>query len=221
LKLLSFAEGFLTNGSTPGKLAAAAVLLAGTAYLATPETTWGFTDWAIAGFFGAPAVVLFGAAAVIYAITSGTYQSKDINVTDTKVEYDLKSGAFKNQKINEPVTLLDVLERRKLLSFLEENRLLSLAGSLIDKPLTLTENLGVLSTLENTGLLSELESAASDDTAPLRSGIFGGVLLALGLGVGIAVNVLLGLLVALPGLVLVGYGIALGAFSVPKSYDKV
>eukprot|EP00913_Durusdinium_trenchii_P035375 g33104.t1 len=140
-----------------------------------------FLQYFIAGALGAPALVLAVAALVIL---SGTRSA----------------------------SLLETVEQKRLLSFLEENRLLSLASSLVNRPLTLTENLRLLSTLEKTGLLSQVESLAAQRYGGVPFGLGGSALLAAALFAAFTLEngLLLGLLLALPGLVLIVIGVAIG-----------
>mmetsp|Transcript_80198 Transcript_80198/g.186213 ORF Transcript_80198/g.186213 Transcript_80198/m.186213 type:complete len:368 (+) Transcript_80198:72-1175(+) len=210
LSLLSTAETLATSPSTPLLLFTAAGALAGLTYLdITAGADFGFLQWVIAGALGAPAVVLLGAGAVVATVFGGTRRSKNIDFSDKVVTYTPKG--FVTKEVSEPLSLLNVVEQKQLLSFAEGNGLLALAASLIKRPLTTTEQLGVLSTLEKSGILSEVESSASDTYGAAKYGVVG-LLIVLACLTAPFVTPLPGLLcalLALPGLALVALGVGL------------
>lgn len=238
--LLSLAENTLTDPGTVAKAATFGVVLAGiAAYLVTSEPD--FISSILIGAFGAPALVLFGAAVVIAGITGGTRRTGDLNCERKRVQYvpsvdpnitkNMPGGTgFKETVTNEPVTLLNVVEEKKLLTFVEEYRLLSLAAWAakllkINKPLTLTEQTGVLSTLEKSRILSYVEGTAVDKLGAARYLLGGGAFFVAALVLSTAVGggvlgTLLAILVSLPGLALIAVGLALGVIQVPATFTR-
>jgi len=218
LGLLTTAETLVTSPSTPTLLLGAATVLSGLVFLDVAAPDFGFLQWVIAGGLGAPALALLGTAIVINLIAGGARRSRDIELDDKVVTFNTSSG-FTTANTRESFTLLDVLEKKNILSFLEENRLLSLAASLVKRPLTLTQNLGVLSTLEKLGVLSQVESSATDTFAAARFGLLGLVLIVAALVAPLAVpdfGFLLAVLLALPGLALIAVGVAFGIIQAPS-----
>lgn len=165
---------------------------------------------------GAPALLLGGAALVILLVFGGTRRTRPIDVTEKEVSYG--EGGFQSQEVLRSASLLETVEQKKVLSFLEENRLLSLAGSLVDRPLTLTENLKLLSTLESLGVLSQVESLVASKGGGALPGLGGLVLLGAALAALTLLpsyGVLVALLLALPGLAGVALGVGIGLIKPP------
>ncbi|CAE7825413.1 unnamed protein product [Symbiodinium sp. CCMP2592] len=216
LNLLSLAENVLTNGSTPFLMLAGAGVLAAGSFLCATNPEGSFFQYFLTGALGAPALVLGGAALVILLIFGGTRRTRSIDVTEKEVSYG--EGGFQSQEVLRSASLLETVEQKKLLSFLEENRLLSLAGSLVDRPLTLTENLKLLSTLESLGVLSQVESLAASKGGGALPGLGGLVLLGAALAALTLLpsyGVLVALLLALPGLAGVALGVGIGLIKPP------
>jgi len=178
-----------------------------------------FLQYFIAGALGAPALVLAVAALVILAVFGGTRRTRNIDVDEKVVKYG--PNGFDYSSGTRSASLLETVEQKRLLSFLEENRLLSLAGSLVGRPLTLTENLRVLSTLEQTGLLSQVESLAAQRFGGVPFGLGGFAILAAAVFAAVSLpnGLLLGLLLALPGLVLIVIGVAIGLVKPPVKIE--
>merc|ERR1711972_623761 len=109
--------------------------------------------------------------------TGGTRRSRPLTRSDKNVVYG--PDGFVTSEITEDVSLIESLESRSGLSYLEENRLLSLAASLVNRPLTLTDNLRILPQLEAQQVLSQVESTSSDKFGPLKVAFPGLVLLPL------------------------------------------
>ena len=210
LNLLSLAENVLTNGTTPFLMLAGSGVLGFAALVAASLSDGSFLQYFIAGALGAPALVLAVAALVILVVFGGARRTRPIDIEEKVVSYG--SNGFNYQSGTRSASLLETVEQKRLLSFLEENRLLSLASSLVNRPLTLTENLRVLSTLEQTGLLSQVESLAAQRFGGVPFGLGGSALLAAALFAAFTLEngLLLGLLLALPGLVLIVIGVAIG-----------
>lgn len=210
LNLLSLAENVLTNGTTPFLMLAGSGVLGFAALVAASLSDGSFLQYFIAGALGAPALVLAVAALVILVVFGGARRTRDIDIQEKVVSYG--SNGFNYQSGTRSASLLETVEQKRLLSFLEENRLLSLASSLVNRPLTLTENLRLLSTLEKTGLLSQVESLAAQRYGGVPFGLGGSALLAAALFAAFTLEngLLLGLLLALPGLVLIVIGVAIG-----------
>jgi hypothetical protein len=175
LKLLTLAETLVTNPSTATTLLLGSIVLGGLAFVLATTGEVGFLQSVLVGAFGAPALVLFGAAVVIFGLTSGTRRSRPLTRSDKVVVYN--DPGFVTTSVTEDVTLIQSLEKRNVLSYLEENRLLGLAASLVNQPLTLTENLGILPQIERQQVLSFVESTAADKFGPVKVGLPGLVLL--------------------------------------------
>lgn len=180
--LLSLAETVLTNPQTPLLLIAGSLALAFLAYLDLSQSELGFLQWYIAGALGTPALILFGAGVVIFSLTSGARRTADIDVVSQS--FDIQPGTTKaSEKIftysteKQSISLINTLEKKKLLSAVEEAGLLTTAASVINKPLTFTENLRILPQLENAKLLSFLESKLVDPLFPAIIGGAGGAAL--------------------------------------------
>lgn len=220
LKLLSLAESVVTNRSTPLNLLAGGALLGVATYLDVTAEDFGFAQWVLAGALGAPALVLEVAGLVLFGLTSGTKRTKPLERDDVIVSYALGSG-FTTTPIKESVSLIDGLESRKILSFVEENRLLTLASGFVKKPLTLTE--GLLPAVESAGVLTTLESlAATNGLAKVGASGFGLLLVALLLLLFVPdFGGLLAVLPALAGVVLVGTAIVLTSLlTVPPRFQR-
>lgn len=221
-KLLSLAENVLTNPGTPAQLLLGAAALGGLTYAdVTLGAELGLFQWVLAGALGASALVLGGAAVVIAGITSGTRRTRNVDQVDKELAFVGKD--FTVKQVKESVSLIDVIEKKGFLSFIEENRLLSLAGGLVQNPLTLTEKLKVLSTLESLGLLSQVEASATDKFGAASFGLAGLFLVT----VAIAAFFLAGdlgpiaaLLTALPGLALLAVGLGLSLFQAPRRWGR-
>lgn len=228
--LLVLAENVLTDKSTVPKAAAAGLALAAAAFAigtAEVEPDVEFTQGVFAGALGLPALVALGAAIVIGGITSGTTRTVDLDVDQKTLVYNPNGATASGGSLNEvtkktPISLLTVLEQRKLLSFLEDNRLTSLAADLASaagiKPLTLTEKQGVLSTLERTKLLSLVEGTVSNTFAAAVPG-FGGAALLVGAFLALSiegVGPLAALALGLGGIALLVVGAVLGYLQAPK-----
>ncbi|CAJ1452638.1 unnamed protein product [Effrenium voratum] len=210
LNLLSFAENVLTSASTAPFMLIASVALGLVAYTVGTSPDAGFAQYFLAGALGGPALVLAAGAAVIFAIFGGARRTRNTDVEEKVLSYG--ANGFNVSAGTRPTSLLETVEQKRLLSFLEENRLLSLAGSVINKPLTTTESLRVLSTLEQTGLLSQLESLAAARYGAVPYGLAGAALLAAAVGAAVLVpnGLIIAALLALPGLALVAVGVAIG-----------
>jgi len=219
LNLLSLAENVLTNGSTPFLMLGGSGVLGFLALTAASLSEGSFLQYFIAGALGAPALVLAVAALVILAVFGGTRRTRNIDVDEKVVKYG--PNGFDYSSGTRSASLLETVEQKRLLSFLEENRLLSLAGSLVGRPLTLTENLRVLSTLEQTGLLSQVESLAAQRFGGVPFGLGGFAILAAAVFAAVSLpnGLLLGLLLALPGLVLIVIGVAIGLVKPPVKIE--
>lgn len=217
LKLLSLAENTLTNPATPALLAAAGAFLGGLVYLDVTAPDFGIAQWVVAGALGAPALVLEVAAVAIYNLFSGASRFKNLDRSETIIEYDGRD--FVTRKVDDAATLIGTLEKRRVLSWVEDNRLLSLGSSLISKPLTLTESLGVLSTLEGSGILSSIESAAADKNGAAKVGLVGLAIVPVAIALAVLVPTY-GLLLALPlvliALAYIAVGVAISSISPPS-----
>jgi len=221
LNLLSLAENVLTNGSTPFLMLAGSGVLGFLAVSAASLSDGSFLQYFIAGALGAPALVLAVAALVILVVFGGARRTRDIDVSEKVVSYGANGFNYSSGKRS--ASLLETVEQKRLLSFLEENRLLSLAGSLVNKPLTLTENLRLLSTLEQTGLLSQVESLAAQRYGGVPFGLGGLAILAAAVLAAYSLptnGLLVALLLALPGLVLVVIGVAIGLVKPPVKSES-
>eukprot|EP00434_Breviolum_minutum_P042054 symbB.v1.2.037413.t1/scaffold5518.1/size26226/2 len=221
LNLLSLAENVLTNGSTPFLMLAGSGVLGFLAVSAASLSDGSFLQYFIAGALGAPALVLAVAALVILVVFGGARRTRDIDVSEKVVSYGPNGFNYSSEKRS--ASLLETVEQKRLLSFLEENRLLSLAGSLVNKPLTLTENLRLLSTLEQTGLLSQVESLAAQRYGGVPFGLGGLAILAAAVLAAYLLptnGLLVALLLALPGLVLVVIGVAIGLVKPPVKNES-
>jgi len=222
LNLLSLAEDVVTNPSTPALLAVGSFLLGGLAYLDATAPDFGFLQSVLAGALGAPAVVLLGAAVVIFGLTAGTSRNRPLAREDKIVTYG--DSGFSTQEVVEDATLIGTLAKRRVLSYVEENRLLSLAASLVNRPLTLTENLGILRTLENSKLLSAIESQAADKYGALKAGGLGLLLLPIAVLAFFflpdVANLLVALALGLAALPSLAIGIAIGVANPPDRFTR-
>lgn len=225
--LLTLAENVLTDKGTVPKAAAAGLALAAAALAvgtAEVEPDVEFTQGVFAGALGLPALVALGAAVVISGITGGTRRTVDLDVDQSQLVFNQQKGDFETQTQKTPISLLTVLEQRRLLSFLEENRLLSLAATLastvgITRPLTLTEQQGVLSTLESTKILSTVEGTSSDTFAAALPGAGAAALLVaafLSLSIEGPAGPLAALVLGLGGVALFVFAAVLGVLQAPK-----
>jgi len=228
-KILSTVETIVTNPGTSGACFIGAATLAAVTLLdlSIGGDQINFFQWVIAGALGAPALVLFGAGLVIAALFGGVKRSKPLDMPKEVPTYgNIGRGGLRpviqTEIVQESVTLLNILEEKSLLSVVEEYRLLSLASSLINRPLTLTESLGVLSTLEETGILSLVESNATETLGAFKPAGLGLIFFALALLAYPVGGPILALLVAAPGIALTGVGIGLGVVSAPaRPYGEV
>jgi len=222
LKLLTFAENFVTSPTTPLLLLLGSVLLGGLAFVLATAPDVSFLQSVLVGAFGAPAVVLFGAAVVIFGLTAGTRRTLPLSRTDKDVVYG--PNGFTTTTVVEDSSLIETLEKKSVLSFLEENRLLSLAASFVNRPLTLTENLGILSTLESQGVLSQVESTAADKYGAFKVGGLGLVLLPLALAAFFLLPDVLNLLAAgvfgLGGLAFIAVGAGISIAAPPTRFTR-
>jgi len=179
-------------------------------------------NWVLVGALGAPALVLAIAALVIFGLTSGTIKTRNFSRLEKVTTYSPlgRLGSFQQTEGFRDSTLLQTLEDRGILSFIEENRLLTLAASLVNKPLTLTQSLGVLSTVEGLKILSTVESTAADNWGPFNISSAGLVLAPLALALLIlnpfGLGLPLALALGLPALALIALGIGISAFSPPQ-----
>ncbi|CAE7246438.1 unnamed protein product [Symbiodinium pilosum] len=82
LNLLSLAENVLTNGSTPFLMLGGAGVLAALSFVCATQPSGTFIQYFLTGAFGAPALVLAGAALVILAVFGGTRRTRDIDVAE-------------------------------------------------------------------------------------------------------------------------------------------
>jgi len=165
--LLTKAEALVTSPSTPTQLLAASAFLGLLTYLDVSgqlaslltglpvEEELGLVEQILAVLLGLPAVVFGVAGLAIANLFGGVQRSKPL--TSPNLEFDAAKGFYSP----EDVTLLKTVENNKLLSFAQKNRLLSLLGNFVDKPLTFAEQQGILSKLESLGLLSSLESQST------------------------------------------------------------
>lgn len=220
LGLLSLAENVLTNGTTPFLMLAGSGVLGLLSLTAASLSEGSFLQYFIAGASGAPALVLAVAALVILVVFGGARRTRNIDVDEKVVEYGPKG--FNYSSGTRSRSLLETVEQKRLLSFLEENRLLSLAGSLVNRPLTLTENLRVLSTLEKAGILSQVESLAAQRYGGVPFGLGGFAILAAAVFAAFTLpnGLVPALLLALPGLVLVIIGVAIGLVKPPVKSES-
>jgi hypothetical protein len=220
--LLTFAENVLTSPSTPITLLIAAGAGVAGVYLDLTEGSGSFFNWVLAGAFGVPALICLGAALVIFALFGGVKQTKNLNLSEKVSVYSATGGQygkFSEKTVSRPVTLLSVAEEKGLLSFAEEYGLLSLAAQLVDKPLTLTERLRVLSQLERSGLLSTVESSASDKFGAASYGTTGLLFITAAVAAAVAVpdfGTILALLLALPGLGYLAVGLGFAVVQPPR-----
>jgi len=163
--LLTKAEAFLTSRSTPSLLLAVA-LFSGVLYWLTvtgelaslltglpADPELGLAEYILAAVFGLAWAASALAGSAIVSLFGGVRRSKPLD--SAEVVFDPNAQTFVSSG---DATLLKTVENKKLLSFAQKNRLLSLLGKFVDKPLTLVEQQGILSKLESAGLLSSLES---------------------------------------------------------------
>jgi len=220
LNLLSFAEDVLTNGSTPLLLLAGAAALGYATYLDVTAAPFD-NQWFFAGFLGAPALVLAIAGLAIFALFGGARRTRDLDRVDKEIVFT--ETGFIERPIKESVSLINVLEKKRILSFLEKNGLLSLAASVVKNPLTLTENLRVLSTLENQGLLSAVESSATSTYGAASYGVTGTLFLTVAVLAALFlpnVGLLVALIAAVPALGYLAVAIGLGIVQAPRRYTQ-
>jgi hypothetical protein len=220
LSLLSLAEDVLTNGNTPFLLLAGAAALGGATFLDVTAAPFDL-QWFFAGLLGAPALVLGVAGLAIFALFGGARRTRSLDREDKEISYT--EAGFNVRPIQESVSLINVLEKKKILSFLEKNGLLSLAASVVKNPLTLTENLRVLSTLEKEGLLSAVESTATNPYGAASYGAIGAVFLTVAIAAALLlpdVGLLVALLAAVPGLAFLAIAIGLGIIQAPRRYTS-
>ncbi|CAE8621439.1 unnamed protein product [Polarella glacialis] len=217
--ILITAESLLTDSKTPLLLLAGSGALGFLTFLAVTAAD---PSWLLVGILGAPALALLVVGGGILALFGGATRTRELDRTDREIVFN--GTSFEEKKLDESVSLIDVVQRKGLLRFIEQNKLLTLAGSLVDKPLTLTENLGILSLLESSGLLSVLESSASQKAGAVGWGLAGGASLAVAAALLYFVQGIVGIALSVPfgltGLALIAVGVVFGLIQAPSRYTQ-
>lgn len=219
LGLLSLAETIVTNPGTPGALlAGSATLSALTFFDVTGGEDLGFLQWVLAGALGSVALVLLGAGLVIGGLTSGVRRTKNLDIEEKRVSFDESTRGFEQVTQTRSATLLQSLEEKQLLSAVENNGLLSLGKQLLGRPLTVTEQLGVLGQLEKLGLLSEIESQACDQSSGFKYiALSTPFLLAALASLSSPLGIFGALIAAAPSVALIAFGAVIGALNPSRS----